>query len=233
MDKSYQGLSMKTVSTYNFEKKLKEIKLLMPYAVPAEHLEQATEFVAGLADDIIGLNLCHNFYSFLPEPEDDYIVNIALIARREGTFLLLARTGLAGYVYLVNQEKAEFIGIADEKNWNQELLDFFGYQDSAALTRQLGNSDMLQAYIPTCEDENICPSCQAEHGEFHTLGCPLEICPWCDGQLTSCNCRFTKLASDQVKRVKDIEKFNKILNAKGRIPYNKNERLAFPALDDS
>lgn len=223
---------MKTVSTLNFAKKLKEIKLLMQYAVPGGHLEQATEFVAGLADDVIGLNLCHNFYSFLPEPEDDYIKNLALIARREGTFLLLARTGRSGYIYLVNQDKAEFIGAVDGKKWNQELLDFFGYQDNAALTRQLSNSHMLVDYIPSCRDENICPSCQAEHGEFHTLGCPLEICPWCGGQLTNCNCRFTQLDRDNVKRVKDIEEFNEKLNSKGRIPFNKKERLAFPALAD-
>ena len=223
---------MKTVDNHNFEKKLKEIKLLMRYAVPARHLEKATAIVANFQDDIIGLNLCHNFYSFLPEPEEDYITGIALVARKQGTFLLLAKTRLAQYIYLVNQEKAEFVCKAAEKNWAQELLDFFGYRDSAALSRQLEDTDMLEDYIPISRDENVCPACQAEHGEFHTLGCPLEICPWCDGQLTSCNCRFTQLDRDQLRGVKDVEKFIKKLNAKGRIPYNKKERLAFPALAD-
>ena len=223
---------MKKFSGNNLEQKLTEIKLLMQYAVPAEKLEQATGFVVDLRCDVIGLNLCHHFYSFLPEPEDDYIKSIALVARREGTFLLLARTGLAAYLYLVSQEKTEFVSRADEKEFSRELLDFFGYRDSAALSRQLSSSDMPADYIPSCRDENICPSCQVEHGEFHILGCPLEICPWCDGQLTSCNCRFTQLDRDQVRQVKDIEEFSRKLTAKGRIPFNRKERLAFPALAD-
>lgn len=223
---------MKKILNLNLKQKLSEIKLLMQYAVPVEKLEQATGFVIDLRDDVIGLNLCHHFYSFLPEPNDDYIKNIALVARRKGTFLLLARTGLSAYIYLVSQEKAEFVSSADEKEWSRELLDFFGYRDSAAFSRQLGNSKTLPAYIPSCRDENICPSCRVEHGEFHILGCPLEICPWCDGRLTGCNCRFTQLERDQVTRIKDIEEFSRKLTARGRIPYNKNERLSFPALAD-
>ncbi len=221
---------MKVVSSGRLDKKSAEIRLLMQYAVPAGYLERAAALVADLQNDVIGLNLCHNFYSFLPEAEDDYLKGIALVARKEGTYLLLARTGLAGYLYLVNQEGAEFISTAAAKEWDRELLDFFGYRDSAALARQLADGGRLAAYVPTCRDEMVCPVCQAEHGEFHTLGCPLEICPWCEGQLTSCNCRFSQLGRDRLQGVGDIEEFIGKLNAKGRIPFNKKERLAFPAM---
>jgi hypothetical protein len=33
-----------------------------------------------------------------------------------------------------------------------------------------------------------CPDCGAAPGEFHEAGCDIEQCPYCGGQLISCDC---------------------------------------------
>jgi hypothetical protein len=34
-----------------------------------------------------------------------------------------------------------------------------------------------------------CPACGAKAGDYHVLGCDVEQCPYCGGQLISCDCR--------------------------------------------
>jgi hypothetical protein len=38
------------------------------------------------------------------------------------------------------------------------------------------------------ELSNYCPDCGAAIGQFHHLGCDLEACPLCQGQLYFCDC---------------------------------------------
>ncbi len=37
-------------------------------------------------------------------------------------------------------------------------------------------------------DSDVCPDCGAGRGEFHEDGCDIEQCPYCGGQLISCDC---------------------------------------------
>lgn len=39
----------------------------------------------------------------------------------------------------------------------------------------------------------ICHDCRCKEGELHMLGCDMEKCPFCGGQLISCNCRYELL----------------------------------------
>lgn len=222
---------MKQNPTQRLQDKLDEIKLLMQYAVPAENLRQAEELVSRFKNDIIGLNLFHNFYSFLPEGEDDRIRSLKLLNRKQGTFLILAASGIGDYLYLVNIEKAEFIGPAAGKNWAKELLNFFGYIKAKALNSTLAEPSLLNEYNPAVLDDQLCPICQTGHGEEHVLGCPVEICPWCDGQLTHCNCKFTQLNKKELTRESQLEILQKEVDKKGRIPFDaEKDRLSFPAL---
>lgn len=57
----------------------------------------------------------------------------------------------------------------------------------------------------------LCHDCGANEGELHQFGCDMERCPFCGGQLISCECceRFSR------------EKFIKVLKTRGknRIPW--------------
>ncbi|HME53585.1 MAG TPA: hypothetical protein VKM55_15270 [Candidatus Lokiarchaeia archaeon] len=87
-------------------------------------------------------------------------------------------------------------------------------------------------------DENIYEGsqyhdCGCKEGEIHEYGCDMEGCPFCGGQLCSCNCIYEKLGYivDPDKEFSNLpqevyengvsaeekEKFIDILEEKGRI----------------
>jgi hypothetical protein len=56
------------------------------------------------------------------------------------------------------------------------------------------------------------------------LGCPVEVCPWCEGQLTNCNCRFTQVGVDRFTADCQLDNFIEALEAKGRIPFDATDQ---------
>jgi hypothetical protein len=211
----------------------KDIEFLMQYAVPPEQTAAAAALLDKYAADIIALNLLYSFYVHLPEGTDDSVLSLRLVNRRQGVFLLCVSTGNnMHYLYLVNNEAAHIIGTVAEGIVARELLDFFGYADNREVQALTGKLEMLQEYEPYSPDSNLCPSCQVAEGEFHTLGCPVEICPWCNGQLTYCNCRFTKLDIETMDKVAQIEKLEELLEETGRIAFKKEHNPAYPTIDD-
>lgn len=199
-----------------------DIQFLMKYAVPEDQVDAAETLLEYHAADIIALNLLHSFYINLPEGKDDSVKTLRLVTRRQGVFLLCVSTGNdLHYLYLVNKEAAHIVGTLAEGIVDRELLDFFGYADNREVLALTQKPEMLQKYQPYAIDSKICPSCQVAVGEFHTLGCPVEICPWCNGQLTYCNCRFTKLDIDTLEKAAQIEKLLELLEEVGRIAFKK------------
>jgi len=199
-----------------------DIQFLMKYAVPEDQVDAAETLLEYHAADIIALNLLHSFYINLPEGKDDSVKTLRLVTRRQGVFLLCVSTGNdLHYLYLVNKEAAHIVGTLAEGIVDRELLDFFGYADNREVLALTQKPEMLQKYQPYATDSKICPSCQVAVGEFHTLGCPVEICPWCNGQLTYCNCRFTRLEIDTLEKAAQIEKLLELLEEVGRIAFKK------------
>lgn len=209
-----------------FEQRWNHIELLMQYAVPEKYQEKAIALLEKFNEDTIGLNLLEAFYSYLPEGLDDVVLEVWLLARRQGVFLFAVKTLQDEYFYIVNKDKAEFSGRLTEKYCDQEVLDFFGIPDSQALQDILEQGQKTE-YFPALLDQTLCPSCMSADGELHTLGCPVEICPWCGGQLTNCNCRFLQLNAASLHSDAQLEKLQEILVEKGRIPYDSSERPSF------
>lgn len=210
--------------------KLDTIKELIEYGVPEEHLTEANEFLEEFENDIIALNLLHSFYSFLPEGIEDWINELRLINKKEGLFLICAVAARNEYLYLVNQEKAEFLGELRDGIYDTEVLDFFGYTAAEGVDNIAIEFTNHPLYSPAYENEELCPVCSTTNGEYHTLGCPVEICPWCGGQLANCNCRFTILEKEQISSERDLKNFEEKLIEKGRIAYDSiSHRPAYPS----
>ncbi|MGV1099819.1 hypothetical protein ACUUL3_10485 [Thiovibrio sp. JS02] len=209
--------------------RIAEIELLMQYAVPPARLTEATALVKKYATDSVGLNVFHNFYSYLPEGLEDAIAILRLLDSRGGTFLVCASTNLGDYLYLANGERAEFLGPLAEGIAEEEVLRFFGLESRADFLKKYTDLAEFPVYVPAHLQNNLCPVCHAAHGEPHTLGCPVEICPWCGGQLTSCPCRFTVLGRERLNSEAQLAALLAELDKKGRIPFDAEEhRPAYP-----
>ena len=209
--------------------KIDEIKQLIEYGAPREYQRDALALLEIYENDIIALNLFHNFYSFLPEGLDDSITELKLVIRKEGVFLICAVSTINEYLYLVNQERAEFIGLFSEGIFDEEVLDFLGYSRKEEADKLFITSEKYPQYSSACENETLCPICAAAVGEYHTFGCPVEVCPWCGGQLTSCNCRFTILGKEHLSTENDLKLLKKQIHEKGRIAYDPvDQRPTYP-----
>jgi hypothetical protein len=211
-------MTLKTIS-----QRLKDIELFLEYAVPRADQARALELVKRHETDIIALNIFEAFYRFLPEAEDDFIKVLRLIARKEGTFLVCATTCLGNYLYLASTEKAVLIGVHGEGIPDPEVLDFFDFKDNVDFLKKSNPVEKFPVYVPASLQVDLCPICNAAHGECHTLGCPVEICPWCGGQLTRCECRFKELGLEHLFTESDFEAFAEKLNKKGRVPFDAEE----------
>ena len=209
--------------------RLADIKLLMQYAVPRADLVSATALVEKHATDSVALNIFHSFYSYLPEGLEDAITILRLLDRRQGTFLICATTAQSDYLYLATSEQAEFLGPLVEGIWEDEVLAFFNLENRKAFLKKYANLANFPVYVPAHLHHDLCPICYVTDGEFHTLGCPVEICPWCGGQLTSCSCRFAILGKSSLNSDGQLEELLRQLNKKGRIPFSAEEhRPAYP-----
>ena len=142
---------------------------------------------------------------------------------------LICASSFAGtnYLYLVNNEGAAILGTLAEGIADKELLEFFGFSDKKSFLALGKDLSRIEEYEPSLADPTLCPSCQTAVGEYHILGCPVEVCPWCSGQLTRCNCRFTWLEVENIDRESQIEKLQDRLDAEGRIPFAKEHSPAY------
>ena len=80
--------------------------------------------------------------------------------------------------------------------------------------------------------KKTCHNCGVETGKFHELGCDMEECPFCRGQLISCDCCYEYLNLDpeqeptysQGLNEEQQEKWDNILREKGLVPYGSETR---------
>lgn len=206
------------------EKLKEEILLLIDYAAPEGQIDNARQFVSRMQTDRVALNILKEFYSFLPEAENDLILRMQLLDSQKKTFLMLVTTDLDKYLYVANLDQAEFLGKYTDGIMDQEVLEFFGL-DRDKSVKKFQPLENFPDYLPLGHSQTHCLVCSAKTGEPHQLGCPVEICPWCDGQLTNCNCRFEKMGTEQLKTTEQLEDFLDLLNKKGRINFDASQKV--------
>ena len=209
---------------------ISETTELIRSEVPEERFSEACELLDIYRNDQIAINLIHEFYSSLPGAVEDGILEIRVMGRRKGIYLLVAVTESEGYVYLASAEGLELQGTLSEGIWDIDVADHFDFEDRRNLPGSNNTLEDLAIYEPLNNDAGICPACYAGTGEYHELGCPVEVCPWCAGQLISCNCRFEQMGQDSITEEADLIRLEDLLEQQGRIPYDQEQRPAFPSV---
>ena len=210
------------------QKLLEEIELLIHYAVPAAEQAAASDFLGLFKEDPFALDVIKDFYRTLPDAREEALLKIAVVEEKELVFLLLLSTANHHYLYLTNDEGGLFLGEWEQGLLDQHVLSFFDYPDPAAFKKEHQSMEACREFIPLERmNEEICSSCGVKAGALHTLGCPVEVCPWCSGQLNHCNCRFEQLGVEELNDETRLEELEEKLEKKGRIPYAKEQRPTF------
>lgn len=207
---------------------IEEIKLFIQYSVPENEIQQAVALVDRYRDNAFIVRLFREYYSSLPEAREEAVVRVAKLIDRQGVHLFIVCTASFSYLYAVSADQVLLLG-EYRQEVDIEVLSFFGFQSQEEFLGKCPLIEDLVAYKAAKGNEKkICPVCGIPEGECHVLGCTVEICPWCEGQLSNCNCRFEQLKTEEIEDEQQLETFIDLLTAKGRIPYSKNQAPAYP-----
>ncbi len=207
---------------------LNEIDLLIEYGVTKEAQATAREVVSKYHSDALGLMVLHEFYSVLPEAREEAVEKIFLADQQQGVLLFIVATPAHLYTVVSSENKVYILGEYPQDALPKDLLAYFGYENNEAFTKKCGLSlENIKEY-QSSEEQSCCPVCGVSAGEYHLLGCAVEVCPWCDGQLTRCNCRFEQLDVEEFDDEAQLEEFTEHLHAKGRIPFHHDQSPGYP-----
>lgn len=216
---------------------MEEVELFLKYAVEEVDLEMARAVVNSYKNNSRILRLLREYYTVLPEAREEPVHKLTCLVEQGGVGLFVVVCTSHSYLYVVSVEEVLLL-CEYKKEVPAEVLSFFGYSSQAEFLKDCPAVEELVSY-PGSENNtvSVCPACGVAEGEEHLLGCIGEICPWCEGNLSKCNCRFEQLKVEEIEDEEQLETFSELLSAKGRIPYTKEQKVAYPGtsegLDDS
>lgn len=206
-----------------------EIRLLIKYAVSEEEYNAANAVVDKYRRNRVALSVLREFYSTLPEAREEALTRIVSIDMQQDVFLLGVRTGRHDYIFMANGDGAGNLGEFQEEFGDEEAFSFFGYPTKASFLSSHPDITEFQDFAAVLEiNTAFCPVCKVAVGENHHLGCPVEVCPWCFGQLNKCNCRFDQLGKEEMVDEEDLERFECLLEEKGRIGFAPGQGPSYP-----
>jgi len=213
---------------------LKEIELYIEYGVPANEKETAVAFLNAHKNVPVLLTLLKEYYTSLPHAREEAVLRVCLLDAIQGTFLLGVTTTQHEYFYCADFDNAAFVGEKENGIEEEDVLLFFGYSDNEEFKKQLSEFKDYPEYRDYSDsgDQELCPVCSVKEGENHHLGCSVEICPWCEGPLNNCNCRFEQLGVDEIASEEEVLEFAEMLHEKGRIPFEKGQGPSYPIAGD-
>lgn len=211
---------------------IQEIKLFLRYAVPENEFMEAAALVDRYRNDRRVLSMLRQYYTDLPEAREEAVVKITRLLHRQGVFLFVLTTTSTAHFYAVSLEEAVWLG-EYPRGIDPESLSFWGVADEKEFSGLCVSTGDLEEYAPIGKrTEAECPVCGVEEGEYHLFGCMVEICPWCEGQLNRCNCRFEQLENDVIDSEEQVEQFFELLLGKGRIPHRRDQAPAYPGTSE-
>lgn len=209
-----------------------EVEIFVRYAVAEQSYGEAMQVVARYSDDIPALHLLREFYRSLPEVREEPAEKIVELASHQGVKLLAVITHGFEYLYAMDGEQVVFIS-ENGPDLDEEYLAFFGYpaqEDFHKACNSLRELIDYSSVVPSGKEK--CPVCFTLEGEYHQFGCPVEVCPWCMGQLNHCNCRFDQLEVEQILDDEELARFQRLLIAKGRVRYSRDQAPAYPGMSE-
>lgn len=211
---------------------MEEIELYVKYAVEDADLAMARGVITSYKDNARILRLLKEYYTVLPEAREEPVHKLTCLIEQGGVALFVVVCTTHSYLYVVSVEEVLLL-CEYRSEVPLEVLSFFGYSSQAELLKDCPPVEELRAY-PMSGDEtpSVCPVCGVAEGEEHLLGCIAEICPWCEGNLSKCNCRFEQLKVEEIEDEEQLETFSELLSAKGRIPYTKEQEVAYPGTSE-
>jgi hypothetical protein len=211
---------------------MEEIELYVTYAVEERDLEMARGVVASYKNNSRLLRLLREYYTVLPEAREEPVHKLTCLKDQEGVGLFVVVCTSHSYLYVVSVEEVLLL-CEYKKEVPVEVLSFFGYSSQDDFLKDCPPVEELVAYPGDADAAfSVCPACGVAEGEIHLLGCVGEICPWCEGNLSKCNCRFEQLKVEEIEDEEQLETFSELLSAKGRIPYAKEQKVAYPGTSE-
>ncbi len=206
---------------------IEEIELFIDYGVGQPEQEAAKALVKKYQGNPRALAVLLEFYKVLPEAREEAVIRISYIDSLQGVTLLAVSTDQRSYGAVVSESAAHILGEYDRDPVPEEILSYFGHSDSEGFFTSYGPVADLPDFRAS-DSKPVCPVCEVAAGEYHLLGCPVEVCPWCEGQLSRCNCRFEKMEVECMETDEQIEAFMALLEEKGRIAYAPEQKPGYP-----
>lgn len=215
-------------TTLNTESLLEEIELFVQYGVPKDQMVSAKALVDRYRGDLLVLRLLHEHYSTLPGDREEAVNQIAVLKQKQGVYLLVVSSDTFSSVYLVSMDNLVWLCEYGEEI-TTEVLAYFDFTSQKEFGKTCKPVEELEEFIISPEATLCrCSVCNVLEGELHLFGCLVEVCPWCDGQVNSCNCRFEQLETDDIEDEEQLEEFFDLLTAKGRVTFEKSQSPAYP-----
>ncbi len=205
-----------------------DIDLLVRYVVKEEEYKEALRVIEQFCHHPAAVNVFRSYYGELPEGLEEMACDLRVVVQRQGAFIFALKTTAHCYLYVGSEDAAQYIGDYTQGIDDDELLSFFGFSDSGSFLKKVETSFDKLVRPAKHDSASNCVACGVAVGETHVLGCPVEQCPWCLGQLNRCNCRFDQLGVEAMADEAQLERFEEILETKGRIVFEPEQAPAYP-----
>lgn len=205
-----------------------DTELLVRYAVSENEYADALEVVERFRNHRVAVNVFRNYYAELPEGREEMASDLRVVAEKQGAFIFALKTTTHQYLYVSSDNDVQYIGDYRQGISDEDILLHFGFENAASFLKKIEQSFHELEGLGQLEPELICVACGVAKGELHILGCPVEQCPWCDGQLNKCNCRFDQLGVEEIEDEEQLDRFEEILSIKGRIAYGPEQSPSYP-----